>query len=73
MLSRMISANSLTAFSGGVAPMPAARASEIRPVQFRRSGAESLSGVVKRPVTPPSGDPQPSATLPRGSLLDLAI
>lgn len=73
MLLRMISANSLTAFSGGVVPMPSAHASGMQTAEFRRRGAETLSGVMKRPVTPPPGDSQPSAALPRGSLLDLAI
>ena len=79
MMIRMLSSNSLTAFSsslvqGGISPSPIGGPSAISRVR-----ATGLQGQPSMPPAPkllgPEGasGPPPSRALPRGSLLDLSV
>ena len=73
----MISANSLSAFSGATATAPLTRpavsnAGGIQPARLLRGGAEQPGAQPQAPAGPLPGVP-PKGPLPRGSLLNLAV
>jgi hypothetical protein len=73
MILRMISTNSLSAFSASITQ---SRAGQPRPVQgVRALGADPQPAPSQQPPRPAAGTPPApgSNTLPRGSLLDLSV
>ncbi len=73
----MISANSLSAFSGATATAPLNRpavssAGGVQPARLLRGGAEQSGAQSQAPGSPFPGTP-PKGPLPRGSLLNLAV
>ncbi len=73
----MISANSLSAFSGATATAPLNRspvgaAGGVQPARLLRGGAEQPGAQPQAPAGPLPGAP-PKGPLPRGSLLNLAV
>ena len=73
----MISANSLSAFSGATATAPLNRpsvsgAGGVQPARLLRGGAEQPGAQPLAPASPFPGTP-PKGPVPRGSLLNLAV
>ncbi len=83
MILRMLSTNSLAAFSASVAQTslssrpamsPAAGASGTGPVtRVRATGMQGQPQPAPQKLAPAEGSAPPGRTLPRGSLLDLSV
>lgn len=67
---RMLSTNSLAAFSGVPSAIPPTRPAEVRPVRDQRD-APPLQALPQN--KPPVPDTPPAGFTPRGSLLNLSV
>lgn len=68
----MISANSLSAFSGATATAPLNRSSGVRSARLLR-GEDKLGAPTQPSAAVPLSGAPPKGPLPRGSLLNLAV
>ena len=72
----MISANSLSAFSGATATAPLNRPAGVggvQPVRLLRGTADQPAPAAPAQAAPLSGGAAPKGPMPRGSLLNLAV
>ena len=78
MMLRMLSSNSLTAFSaslaqGGISPPAVGRTPSVSRVRATGLGTQPSAPPAMKLVQPDASGASPSRALPRGSLLDLSV